>query len=180
MRPSISPTQNEIKLGYDELIISKTDPSGRITYANKVFMKICDFSEEELLGQPHNIIRHPDMPRGVFWGLWDTLKQGREFFWLVKNMTSHGDYYWVLANVRPDFVGKQCVGYFSVRRSPSRKLIESIIPVYRQMMELEKKGRDHDPKTSWLWLLATLAEQGMDYERFILNLVETTKEEHQS
>lgn len=104
MGSQIIPTQTEVRLAYDELIISKTDLSGRITYANKVFMRISDFSEEDLLGQPHNMIRHPDMPRGVFWGLWNTLKQGREFFGLVKNMTAHGDYYWVLANVRPDFL----------------------------------------------------------------------------
>ncbi len=79
MGSQIIPTQTEVRLAYDELIISKTDLSGRITYANKVFMRISDFSEEDLLGQPHNIIRHPDMPRGVFWGLWNTLKQGAYF-----------------------------------------------------------------------------------------------------
>lgn len=176
MRSQITPTQKEIKLGYDELIISKTDLSGRITYANKVFMQICDFSEEELLGKPHNIIRHPDMPRGVFWGLWNTLKQGREFFGLVKNMTANGDFYWVLANVRPDFMNGKSVGYFSVRRSPSRQLIEKIIPIYQQMLSLEKNRTSDSPQTSWLWLEQKLAADGMNYERFILNLVEITKE----
>lgn len=176
MRPTITPTRTEVKLGYDELIVSKTDVSGRITYANKVFMRICDFPEEALLGQPHNIIRHPDMPRGVFHGLWHTLKQGREFFGLVKNMTSHGDFYWVLANVRPDFVGRECVGYFSVRRCPARGLIAQIEPVYQKMLAFERQGGTDIPQRSWQWLTDLLAGQGTDYERFFLGLVEQTKE----
>lgn len=176
MRPTLSPTRNEVKLGFDELIISKTDTAGRITYANKVFMRICDFPEEALLGQPHNIIRHPDMPRGVFHGLWSTLKQGREFFGLVKNMTARGDFYWVMANVRPDFIGRQCVGYFSVRRCPARALIAQIEPLYQQMLALEKQGGPDVPQRSWQWLTDQLARQGTDYERFFLGLVAQTKE----
>ena len=176
MGSQIIPTQTEVRLAYDELIISKTDLSGRITYANKVFMRISDFSEEDLLGQPHNMIRHPDMPRGVFWGLWNTLKQGREFFGLVKNMTAHGDYYWVLANVRPDFLSGKSVGYFSVRRSPSRKLIEKIIPIYQQMLSMEHGRSSDSAQASWQWLEKKLASEDTNYERFILNLIESTKE----
>lgn len=176
MKQQIIPTQTEIRLQHDELIVSKTDLSGRITYANKVFMRICDFSEEDLLGQPHNMIRHPEMPHGVFWGLWNTIKQGQEFFGMVKNLTAHGDYYWVLANVRPDFRDGKIVGYFSVRRCPSRKLIEKIIPIYKQMLSLEQgKGKDAT-QLSWQWLEQHLASQGTTYEQFILNLVESSKE----
>lgn len=177
MKQSIIPTNREVQLSLDELIITKTDPSGRITYANKVFMKICDFSEEQLLGEHHHIIRHPDMPRGVFYGLWDTIKQGREFFGVIKNLTANGDYYWVLANVRPDKQDGKIVGYFSVRRTPSRKLIESIIPIYKQMLSMENGSGQDVAKNSWGWLEKQLKEKGFTYERYILSLIAENKAE---
>mgnify|MGYP004609567693 CR=1 FL=1 len=172
MRQKITPTQQEVTFPSDELIVSKTDLAGRITYSNKIFMRLCDFSEETLLGAPHNIIRHPDMPRGVFWGLWHSLKEKREFFGLIKNITASGDFYWVLANVRPDFHDGKPVGYFSVRRSISRQAIAAIEPLYQKMRELEQSTTGDVPKLSWNWLEQHLASQGSDYERFILNLVQ--------
>lgn len=172
MAQNITPTQREITFHRDELIVSKTDLAGRITYSNKVFMRLCDYSEEELLGTPHSIVRHPDMPRGVFWGLWHTLKENREFFGFVKNMTANGDFYWVLANVRPDFRDGKAIGYFSVRRCPSRHAIATIAPVYQKMCELERGMSGDAPKQSWAWLEQHLTSQGTDYERFVLNLVQ--------
>lgn len=176
MSSSIIPTNREVKLDYNELIITKTDPSGKITYANKTFMKICDFPEDELLGQNHNIIRHPDMPKGVFYGLWQTIQQGREFFGVVKNLTKNGDYYWVLANIRPDKRNGQTVGYFSVRRSPSRRLIETVLPFYQQMLSMEKNSGSQAGASSWQWLEAQLAEKNLSYERYILSVIASTQE----
>lgn len=175
MSQRISPTNKEVLLGQNELIISKTDLSGKITYANKVFMKICDFSEEQLLGQNHNIIRHPDMPKGAFYGLWQTLKQGKEFFAVVKNLTANGDYYWVLANIRPDRVDANSIGYFSVRRAPSRSLIEQVKPIYAEMIELERHRGQDAAQYSWQWLEKKLAAQQTTYAHFILDLAAQSK-----
>jgi PAS domain S-box-containing protein len=168
----ITPTNREIQLAENDIIVSKTDLTGRITYANRTFMRIANFSERELLNQQHNIIRHPDMPRGGFRLLWDTLKNGQEFFAYVKNMTSDGDYYWVFANITPDLDSDgKVAGYFSVRRKPKDSAIQAIIPVYQQMLEVERKAGPADaPMASIRFLQDILSRQGTTYDRFILGL----------
>ena len=112
------PTGNERTFGRDEVIVSKTDAKGVITYANRTFMKVAGFEEDELLGAPHSIIRHPDMPRCVFKLLWDTLAAGREIFAYVVNMAKNGDHYWVFAHVTPSIgLSGDLLGYHS---NPSR------------------------------------------------------------
>ena len=108
-----------------EPIVSKTDTKGRITYANAVFRHIADYSEEELLGAPHSILRHPDMPRCVFKLLWDTISTGNEIFAYVINRAKNGDHYWVFAHVTPSFdkTGK-IISYHSSRRVPRRDAID--------------------------------------------------------
>lgn len=166
------PSGREVHLGPDELIITKTDPTGHITYANRVFMRVVAMGEERLLGQPHNIIRHPDMPRGAFRLLWKTLQAGKEFFGVVKNYTANGDYYWVFANITPDVdLSGRLQGYFSVRRQAERRAIEAVEPVYAEMRRIEAGcGRAEAPDVSMNWLLETLRKQGTDYEPFILGL----------
>ena len=97
----ITPTAQEIVMDHNEIIVSKTDLKGRITYGNTTFLKYAGFAESELIGTQHNIIRHPDMPRGVFKLFWDTLQRGDEIFAFVKNISMDGSFYWVLANVTP-------------------------------------------------------------------------------
>jgi len=172
MKPRITPTQHEVVLGADDVIITKTDLSGRITYANRVFMRIANYPETKLLNVQHNIVRHPDMPRGAFKLLWDTLKAEREFFAYVKNMTSDGHYYWVFANVTPDrnAVG-EVVGYFSVRRMAKRSAVAVVEPIYREMLEIEQRtGAASGPDASISFLAAKLKDLGTTYERFILGL----------
>ena len=124
MKKNIQPIDRERKLRVEDFIVSKTDPSGRITYCNRVFMEIAGYAESELLGQQHNIIRHPDMPRVVFHLLWQTLSNGREFFGYIKNLCKDGSYYWVFANLTPTFdAGGRIVGYYSVRRRPTAQAI---------------------------------------------------------
>lgn len=172
MKRQIQPTRNEVFLGPDEIIVSKTDLTGRITYANRVFMRISDFAEPSLLGVQHNLVRHPDMPRGAFKLLWDTLKTRREFFGFVKNMTSNGDYYWVFANVTPDFDARgECVGYFSVRRRPTKEAVATIEALYREMRDVENRaGAAQAPAASVEFLQAKLKALGTTYDRFILSL----------
>ncbi|MDD2700201.1 MAG: PAS domain-containing protein [Sideroxydans sp.] len=172
MKLKIVATQKEVVLGHEELIISKTDLKGRITYVNRTFMRLANFSEQEVLGQQHNIVRHPDMPRGTFKLLWDTLQQGREFFGYVKNMTADGDYYWVFANVTPDLDARgKHVGYFSVRRRPGKEAIAVIEPLYREMLAVEKAaGVANAPAASVDFLNKKLQGMGTTYDRFILSL----------
>ena len=128
----------------DEIIVSKTNLKGHITYANRVFLRLADYAEQDVLGQPHSIIRHPDMPRCVFKLLWDTLQKGEEIFAYVVNRSKNGDHYWVLAHVTPSFdeAGK-IIGYHSNRRVPDRTVLEStIIPLYKSLLDEEKRRKD--------------------------------------
>ena len=132
---AVQPTGREAFFGDDEIIVSKTDLQGRIQYVNRTFIKISGYSEEEVLGQPHSLIRHPDMPRCVFKLLWDTLETKQEIFAYVKNMCKNGDHYWVFAHVTPTF-GKdgQVIGYHSNRRTPERSQVALFTEVYRELL----------------------------------------------
>ena len=133
-----TPTQKEVFFPDSQIIVSKTDLKGRITYANQTFCHVAGYSEAELLGQPHSIVRHPDMPRAVFKLLWDTLGEGKEIFAYVKNMTRNGDYYWVFAHVTPSYDSSgKLVGYHSNRRVPRREAIAALEPVYAKVLKEE-------------------------------------------
>jgi PAS domain S-box-containing protein len=168
----IVPINNQVALNSDEFIVSKTDIKGKIVYANRTFMRISGFSEPKLLGQPHSLIRHPDMPRGAFYLLWKTLQQGDEFFGFVKNLCADGSYYWVFANITPDYdADGRLHGYYSVRRKPSAAALLEISPVYRKMLEIEAAvSAPQAPAQSLAWLEQVLAEKGTNYEDFILRL----------
>lgn len=172
MKPSITPINQEVRLGEDEFIVSKTDPKGIITYTNRVFMHIAGYSESELLGKQHNIVRHPDMPRGVFRFLWQTLSSGEEFFGYVKNMCKSGAYYWVFANVTPDYDARgNIIGYYSVRRKPSALAISTLTPIYREMLELEKRlGPREGPDASIKLLQEKLDTLGVTYNELVMSL----------
>ncbi len=153
----------------DKIIVSKTDTKGKITYCNEIFMEMAKYSEEELLGKPHSIIRHPDMPKAVFKLLWDTIQQGQEINAYVKNLSKDGSYYWVFANVTPSFDNnKNIVGYFSVRRKPKKDTINNtIIPLYKKLLDIEKtEGMD----ASVRYLLDLIKQKGTTYEEFILSI----------
>jgi len=132
----------EVPLKDDTLIVSKTDLKGRITYVNRDFLEISGFTEQELIGEPHNIVRHPDMPAETFEDMWRTLKQNRPWTGYVKNRCKNGDYYWVLANVAPIVEGGQPVGYISVRRKTSPEAAAAHEKVYRLFRE-KKQGNLH-------------------------------------
>ncbi|MFN3964003.1 MAG: methyl-accepting chemotaxis protein [Silanimonas lenta] len=126
----------EVPFRDGETIVSATDPEGRITYVNGYFIEISGYAEAELLGQPHRIIRHPDMPAAAFADMWATLKQGRPWVGMVKNRCKNGDHYWVEANVTPVYdAGGRLEGYVSVRRKPSRAQVAEAERVYREIRE---------------------------------------------
>jgi len=134
-----APTNVEQFFDRSEIIVSKTDLKGRITYANRTFARLAGYSEAELLGQPHSIIRHPDMPRAVFKLLWDTLAERNEVFAYVKNLARDGSFYWVFAHVTPSMDADQnVVGYHSNRRVPRREVVSNVIePLYASLLAEE-------------------------------------------
>ncbi|CAK0780777.1 PAS domain-containing protein [Gammaproteobacteria bacterium] len=170
MKNPITPIDREYQLTEDAYIVSKTDPKGRITYANEIFMEIAKYDEHELLGVQHNLIRHPDMPRAAFKLLWDTIATGQEFFAYVKNMAKDGSYYWVFANVTADLDDQgRIIGYHSVRRKPRADAIQRVIPLYREMLAIEKRGGPNAGlEASVACLLNVLKEKKVSYEKFIL------------
>jgi methyl-accepting chemotaxis protein len=135
MRMNTPVTNVEYELKEGCCIVSKTDMKGLITYVNGEFIEASGFSEKELLGQPHNMVRHPDMPTEVFADLWRTLKQGRPWTGLVKNRRKDGSYYWVVANATPIYEEGQCVGFMSVRSKATRVQVEAAHAAYRIFRE---------------------------------------------
>ena len=172
MKRHIVPTTVERKLRDDDFIVSKTDLKGRITYGNRIFIELSGYTEAELLGSQHNIVRHPDMPRGVFKLLWDTIQAGNECFAYVKNLAKDGSYYWVLANVTPSFdLDGKHIGYLSVRRRPKDDAVRRIAEVYRDLLAAEQKAGARDAIAASTALLAdVLSRSGKTYEQFILEL----------
>ncbi len=140
MRINHPVTNIEHRLGDDEVIVSQTDLKGKIIYANPGFIRISGFSEEELLGKPHNLVRHPDMPPEAFEDLWRDIKQGLPWTGIVKNRCRNGDFYWVKANVTPIRERGRVTGYLSVRVAPSRAEIEAAENAYRQLREKSVPG----------------------------------------
>jgi len=165
---SPSPTNHEIFFPEGEFIVSKTDLKGRITYGNELFIKISGHSEEELIGAPHSILRHPDMPKAVFKLLWDTISKGEEIFAFVNNIAKNGDNYWVQAQVTPSYDDNgKIIAYHSVRRKPKRESVELISKIYAEMLRIEKaSGVD----ASFAYLANILKSKGVSYDELILSL----------
>lgn len=149
-------------------LVSKTDLKGKITYCNQAFIDISGFSEAELLGKPHNIVRHSDMPRSIFAYLWKEISNKREVNVYVKNHAKDGGYYWVFANVTPSFntLG-EVVGYYSVRRKPNPKGIEAVTSLYAKIREVEQSN---NIEAGLNFFKSYFENLGQSYENFILHL----------
>lgn len=170
---SVTPTGVERHMGEDDIIVSKTDRTGRLLYCNSFFMEISGFTEEELLGSPHSIIRHPDMPRAVFKLLWETISQGKDLFAYVVNLSKNGDHYWVFAHVSPSYdESNNIIGYHSMRRKAYPSALERIRPVYEELVRIEQgeANRKLGLEKSYARLLEIIAEQEKDYDEFILSI----------
>ena len=165
-------TGHERRLQGNDIIVSKTDLQGRITYVNKVFMDISDYTESEMIGAPHSAIRHPHMPRAVFKLLWDTIGSGNEIFAYVMNRCKNGDHYWVIAHVTPSYtLDGQMIGYHSNRRAPRDNALAIIKPLYGQLFQIEEKyGRKEGLDASYAELNRILAQKNLSYEKFILSI----------
>jgi PAS domain S-box-containing protein len=170
MKRQITPTTVERMMREDDFIVSMTDTKGHITYGNRIFIEFSGYSEQELLGTQHNIIRHPDMPRAVFQLLWDKIQKKEECFAYVKNMSKDGSFYWVFTNVTPTFdPAGNITGYFSVRRKPKLSGIEAVTPLYAAMLEAEQKaGPANAIEASTKILVDVLKQKGIGYDELVL------------
>ena len=141
MRNNQPVTQREREFPDGLTLVSTTDPQGRITHCNAAFVQVSGFSYEELLGQPHNMVRHPDMPPEAFKDLWGTIGRGRPWSGVVKNRCKNGDHYWVLANVTPVMENGKPVGYMSVRLKPTREQIQDAEALHARLRAERDSGR---------------------------------------
>jgi PAS domain S-box-containing protein len=173
-RRTIVPTGRESPFGDEELIVTKTDPKGRIIYANDVFLRVSHYALEEVLGQPHSLVRHPAMPRCIFRMMWETISAGGEFFGYIQNLASNGDHYWVFAHVTPSFDGKgQIQGFHSNRRHPDPAQVARIQPVYARLLTQEEQAgsdRREALRRASAMLDEMLREQGKAYDEFVFSL----------
>ncbi|HCE1505388.1 TPA: PAS domain-containing protein, partial [Vibrio parahaemolyticus] len=133
MRKNLPVTSNEITFPSSVKLISVTDKNGNIVDCNDAFVEVSGFSRSELIGQPHNIVRHPDMPAMAFKVMWSHLKEGKAWMGLVKNRCKNGDFYWVDAYVTPVTANGQVIGYESVRSSPRAEDVQRADRVYRRL-----------------------------------------------
>ncbi|MFC4067758.1 PAS domain-containing protein [Actinoplanes subglobosus] len=171
----VRPTGIERTFGENELIVSKTDPRGVITYANDVFLRVSALPEEQAIGSPHNVIRHPDMPRAVFKLLWDVLEDRREIFAYVLNLAADGAHYWVFAHVTPSFDRSgRLLGYHSNRRRPSPAAITTIRDVYgRLLAEERRQTRTPDAVAAGMAALrGMLTERGVTYDELVWEITD--------
>jgi len=160
VRTNLPVTQQEYPYPDSETLLSATDTSSHITYANAAFIRTSGYTQDELIGEPHNLVRHPDMPEEAFADMWRSLKRGQSWTALVKNRRKNGDHYWVRANAAPMRRGGQVVGYLSVRTRPSRPEIDAAEALYKRFREGRASGlafhRGLLIRTGWRCWLSTL------------------------
>ncbi len=158
----------------NELIVSKTDLKGNLVYTNDVFLRIAGYSEKECIGQPHSMIRHPNMPRSIFAVLWETIQDGREIFAYVMNRCKNGDHYWVNAHVTPSRDGAGTVlGFHSNRRVPDRNILEgTIMPLYEKLLAEENShsNRKTGMQSAMAMITDLLKDRNQEYDEFIARL----------
>lgn len=172
-KDATKPTGRESLFRDNEIIVSKTDLKGRITYANDVFLRVSGYEAQDLIGQPHSIIRHPDMPRAIFKLLWETIEAKGEIFAYVLNLAKNGDHYWVLAHVTPSFdPNGNVIGYHSNRRKPDAEKVAKIIPIYQALLAEEKRvaSRKDGMNSAYDHLVGDLRKKGVAYDEFVLTL----------
>lgn len=175
IRESQHLTGIERRLGGDDVIVTKTNLKGHIIYANDVFLRISALTERDALGKPHNIIRHPHMPRAVFDLLWKSIAVGEEVFAYVVNRAMNGDHYWVFAHVTPTVnTAGDITSYNSFRRAPDIAVVSTVIqPLYQKLLAEEQRHvspRDGLEASSNL-LHTLLRDKGQSYAEFIFSLV---------
>ena len=158
-----TPKDEEIILDPKRYIVSETDEKGKITFASDYFMEVSGYTLEELIGKPHSIVRHPDMPRVVFKLLWETIKAGKNINAVVKNLAKDGRYYWIFTEfeIRKDTDTGKIIGYHASRKTISKHVIEIIADLYKELLKIEKEG---GMDASEKYLISFLKDKGDDME----------------
>jgi len=167
------PTGVEIKLNPKKYIVSKTDRKGKIVYVNDYFSEISKYNEVELVGAPHNIVRHPDMPKIVFKIMWNSIQNNRNITAVVKNLAKDGKHYWIITDfdIQKD-ANNEIKNYVAYRWAVSPKIVKKIEPLYKKLVEIEQTQGDEESEN---YLNNFLEEKNMSYQQFIENIAKPTK-----
>ncbi|RYJ36871.1 MULTISPECIES: PAS domain-containing protein [Flavobacterium] len=171
-----TPSDREVDWNKNKVLLSKTDKKGTILYANEDFIDVSGYDEFELVGQPHNIIRHPDMPKVIFKFLWDSIKSSENIHVIIKNMAKTGRYYWVVTDFKivADTDG-EIVGFFCTRKSvPNDIIVKFIEPLYKKLLQIEETSGMH---ASEEYLVGFLEERKKTYMEYIDHLIATGKDD---
>lgn len=171
-----TPSDREVDWNKSKVLLSKTDTKGTILYANEDFIDVSGYDEFELVGQPHNIVRHPDMPKVIFKFLWDSIKSSQNIHAIIKNMSKTGRYYWVVTDFKiiADADG-EIVGYFGTRKSvPEDIIVKFIEPLYKKLLHIEEASGLH---ASEEYLVGFLEERKKTYMEYVDHLIATKKDD---
>lgn len=171
-----TPSDREVDWNKSKVLLSKTDIKGTILYANEDFIDVSGYDEFELIGQPHNIVRHPDMPKVIFKFLWDSLKSGKNIHAIFKNMSKTGRYYWIITDFKiiADSDG-EIVGYFGTRKSVREDIIVKFIePLYKKLLHIEEAS---GMSAAEEYLIGFLEERKKTYMEYIDHLIATGKDD---
>lgn len=167
------PINEEIQISTKKYIVSKTDAKGVIEYGNDYFVEISGYKESELIGKPHNMIRHPDMPKIVFKMMWDRINKGKNIMAVVKNMAKDGRYYWVITEFEPkiDPISNDIISHTAFRKAAPQKAINIMEPIYQKLLEIEKEG---GMEASEKYLRGFFEEKHTTYDEFIDGVIGNT------
>jgi len=162
------PTGRELKLHPKDMLVSKTDVRGIISYGNSKFVEVSGYRESELIGSPHNLLRHPDMPKAVFYLMWESIKNGKNIMAVVKNLAKNGDHYWVTTDFDIQRSREGNIrNFIAFRQATPKNVVKVIEPLYKTMLEIEEK---HGMEESIKYLEGFLEEKNMSYNQFIGDL----------
>ncbi len=164
------PIDNEIKLSDKQYIVSRTDSLGVIEYGNDYFHEISGYSEAELIGKPHNIVRHPDMPKVLFKMMWERINKGKNIKAIVKNLAKDGSFYWIVTafESKIDPVTNRIISHTAFGRHVPQKAINAIAPIYKKLLEIEK---EHSVQASEKYLLEFLETDNTTYDEYVEKLI---------
>ncbi|MCK5854731.1 MAG: PAS domain-containing protein [Sulfurovaceae bacterium] len=162
------PINKEIHLNSKKIIISKTDKHGKIQYVNEYFCEVAGYEEKEVLGMPHSIVRHPDMPQAVFYLMWQSIQAGNNITAIVKNLAKSGEYYWVTTDFEILQDNKEIQGYIAYRRPASNMAISGVEELYEKLLKIEKKS---GVEQSLLYLQGFLDVRHITYHELMEELV---------
>jgi PAS domain S-box-containing protein len=163
------PIDDEIKLNPKKIIVSKTDKYGKILYVNDYFCEVTGYEANEVIGVPHNIIRHPDMPKAIFYLMWRTIENGGNIKAVVKNLAKSGKYYWVTTDFEHYRNSRgEIESYIAFRRPAPRRVVDEIEELYESLLDVEKR---HGMKASLVYLQGYLDERHTNYNEFIDDII---------